>query len=74
MLFVGILLEKGLGTIIPGFIPDPWGKVTEYAPSWVELTVAAGIWAMGAFVFTVLAKAAIPIEIARERQTKFTIR
>ena len=74
MLFIGILLEKGLGTIIPGFIPDPWGKVTEYAPSWVELTVAAGIWAMGAFVFTVLAKAAIPIEIARERQIQFTLK
>lgn len=66
MLFVGILLEKGLGTIIPGFIPDPWGKVTEYAPTYIELLVAAGVWAMGAFVFTVLAKAAIPIELRRE--------
>lgn len=66
MLFVGVVLEKGMGTIIPGFIPDPWGKVTEYAPTWVELTVAAGIWAMGAFIFTVLAKAAIPIELSRD--------
>lgn len=66
MLFIAILIEKGLGTIIPGFIPDPWGKVTEYAPTWVELSVAAAIWAMGAFVFTVLAKAAIPIELKRQ--------
>jgi hypothetical protein len=29
----------------------------------VELTVSAGLWALGAFVFTVLAKAAIPIEL-----------
>jgi hypothetical protein len=31
----------------------------------VELTVSAGLWALGAFVFTVLAKAAIPIELSR---------
>ena len=67
MLFFGILIEKGIGTIIPGFIPEPWGKIHEYAPSWVELTVAMGVWAMGAFVFTVLAKVAIPIEMGALR-------
>jgi molybdopterin-containing oxidoreductase family membrane subunit len=65
MLFVAVEIEKGLGTIIPGFIPDPWGKIVEYSPTAVELIVSLGIWAMGAFVFTVLAKAAIPIELRR---------
>lgn len=68
MLFIGILIEKGIGTIIPGFIPEPWGKIHEYAPTWVELTVALGIWSLGAFVFTVLAKVAIPIEMGLLRQ------
>jgi Ni/Fe-hydrogenase subunit HybB-like protein len=63
MLFVGVLIEKSIGTIIPGFIPEPWGKIPRYVPTWVELTVSAGLWALGAFVFTVLAKAAIPIEL-----------
>lgn len=63
LLFVAILIEKGLGTIIPGFIPESWGKVEEYMPTWVELAVTVGVWAMGAFVFAVLAKAAIPIEM-----------
>ncbi len=67
LLFLGILLEKGLGTIIPGFIPEPWGRIDEYVPTWIELTVSLGIWALGAFVFTVLAKAAIPIELGRKR-------
>lgn len=67
LLFFGILIEKGVGTIIPGFIPEPWGKIDEYAPSWVELLVALGIWAIGCFVFTVLAKAAIPIELGLRR-------
>jgi Ni/Fe-hydrogenase subunit HybB-like protein len=63
MLFVGVLIEKSIGTIIPGFVPEPWGKIPRYVPTWVELVVSAGIWALGAFVFTVLAKAAIPIEL-----------
>lgn len=67
LLFIGILIEKGVGTIIPGFIPEPWGKIHEYAPSWVEITVSLGIWAAGCFVFTVLAKAAIPIELGERR-------
>jgi molybdopterin-containing oxidoreductase family membrane subunit len=70
MLFVAVEIEKGLGTIIPGFIPDPWGKITEYSPTAVELVVSLGIWAMGAFVFTVLAKAAIPIELRRSASSR----
>jgi molybdopterin-containing oxidoreductase family membrane subunit len=63
LLFIGVLIEKSIGTIIPGFVPEPWGKIPRYAPTWVELTVSAGLLALGAFVFTVLAKAAIPIEL-----------
>lgn len=68
MLFIGILIEKGIGTIIPGFIPEPWGKIDEYTPSWVELVVGLGVWSLGAFVFTVLAKVAIPIEMGTLRR------
>jgi Ni/Fe-hydrogenase subunit HybB-like protein len=67
MLFVGVLIDKSLGTIIPGFIPEPWGRIPTYSPTRVELTVSAGLWALGAFVFTILAKAAIPIEMGRSR-------
>lgn len=35
--------------------------------AWVELVVAPGIWAIGCFVFTILAKAAIPIELGVRR-------
>ncbi len=66
-LFIAIWIEKGMGLIIPGFIPGPWGKVVEYTPTWVELGVTAGIWAMGLFIFTMLVKIAIPIEMGRVR-------
>ncbi len=67
MLFVAIWIEKGFGLIVPGFIPGPYGKIVEYLPSGIEIGVTIGIWAMGAFVFTILAKTAIGIELGELR-------
>ena len=63
--FVGIWIEKGMGLVVPGFIPTPLGEVFEYSPTLRELAVAVGIWAIGALVFTLLAKASIAIELGR---------
>ncbi|MBK5208872.1 MAG: polysulfide reductase NrfD [Flavobacteriaceae bacterium] len=65
MLFIAIWIEKGFGLIVPGFIPGPWGKIAEYTPSFVEIFVTLGIWAMGAFIFTILAKTGIAIELGK---------
>lgn len=67
LLFVGIWIEKGLGLVIPGFVPSPLGEIVEYTPSLVELGVTAGIWAAGLFVLTVLIKVAVPIELGEVR-------
>ena len=64
-LSIAIWIEKGLGMIIPGFIPGPWGKILEYTSTWVERRHNAGIWAMEFFIFTMLVKTAIPIKIGR---------
>jgi Ni/Fe-hydrogenase subunit HybB-like protein len=66
-LFVGIWIEKGIGLVIPGFIPSPLGEIVEYTPTWVELCVTAGIWALGLFVLTVLVRVALPIELGHVR-------
>jgi len=66
-LFVGIWIEKGIGLVIPGFIPSPLGEIVEYTPTWVELLVTAGIWALGLFVLTVLVRVALPIELGEVR-------
>lgn len=67
LLFAAIWTEKGMGMVIPGFIPSPLGEIVEYAPTWVELGVTAGIWAMGMFVLTVLVRVALPIELGHVR-------
>jgi len=66
-LFVAIWVEKGIGLVIPGFIPSPLGEIVEYTPTWVELCVTAGIWALGLFVLTVLVRVALPIELGEVR-------
>jgi Ni/Fe-hydrogenase subunit HybB-like protein len=67
VLFVAIWIEKGIGLVIPGFIPSPLGEIVEYTPTWVELCVTAGVWALGLFVLTVLVRVALPIELGEVR-------
>ena len=64
---VGIWIEKGMGFVIPGYIPTPIGEIYEYAPNMTEIMVSLGIWAIGLLIFTLLAKAAIPIECGNLR-------
>ena len=56
--FVGIWIEKGLGLIIPGFVPNSLVEIYEYMPSSTEIGFAIGIWASGAMIYTLFVKAA----------------
>jgi Ni/Fe-hydrogenase subunit HybB-like protein len=67
VLFVAIWIEKGIGLVVPGFVPSPLGEIVEYRPSGIEFAVTAGIWALGMFVLTVLIKVALPIEMGEVR-------
>ncbi len=64
---LGVWVEKGMGLIIPGFIPSPAGDLVEYTPSAIEFLVSLGIWAVGALVFTVFAKVALAIQHGKLR-------
>ncbi len=60
MAFVGAWIEKGMGLIVPGFIPSTLHEIVEYVPSQLEWKVTAGIWAFGLMIFTIAIKAALP--------------
>ncbi len=61
MCIVGIWIEKGMGLVIPGFIPSPLGELVEYTPSLNETLVCFGIWAGGLLCYTVFLRMAVPI-------------
>ena len=69
--FVGIWLEKGMGLVVPGFIPTTLGEVFEYTPTALEINVGLGIWAFGILLFTLLTKAAIAVETGAMRDPRF---
>jgi Ni/Fe-hydrogenase subunit HybB-like protein len=61
--YAGCYIEKGMGLIIPGLTPDVLGEIYEYAPSLTELRVAAGVFALGFLIFTLMLKVAVPISL-----------
>jgi Ni/Fe-hydrogenase subunit HybB-like protein len=60
--FVGTWIDKGLGMISGGFVPNPLHRVHEYVPTLPEILIAIGIWAIGFLVLTALFKIAVTIK------------
>lgn len=62
-IYAGCYIEKGMGLIIPGLTPDTLGEIYQYYPTLTELRVAAGVFAVGFLVFTLMLKVAVPISL-----------
>jgi molybdopterin-containing oxidoreductase family membrane subunit len=60
--FVSLWIEKGLGLVIPGFIPSPLEAVTEYMPTGTEVGITLGVWAIGFLILTLLYKIFIGVQ------------
>lgn len=58
---VGIWIEKGIGLIVPGFVPSTLHEIVEYLPNALEWKVTLGIWALGLLIFTVGIKLAVAV-------------
>ncbi|MBM4100719.1 MAG: polysulfide reductase [Phycisphaerae bacterium] len=65
MLIVGIWIEKGMGMIVPAFIPTPLGEIVEYLPTMNETLVTLGIWAGGILIYTILVRVTVPVLTGR---------
>jgi molybdopterin-containing oxidoreductase family membrane subunit len=61
--YAGCYIDKGMGLIIPGLTPDTLGEIYRYYPTFAELRVAAGVFAVGFLIFTLMLKVAVPITL-----------
>ena len=53
---------------LPNFsTPDTLGEIYEYYPTLTELRVAAGVFAIGFLVFTLMLKVAVPVVLGELR-------
>ncbi|MFW6235738.1 MAG: NrfD/PsrC family molybdoenzyme membrane anchor subunit, partial [Desulfovibrionales bacterium] len=68
LLVIATWIDKGLGLIVGGFVPNMFNTVTEYAPTLMELAVSMAVYATGALILTVLWKVGIGVkkEVAGE--------
>ena len=60
--FAGCYIDKGLGMISGGFVPNPLHEVNEYVPTALEGVITIGVWALGFFVLSVLYKIAVSVK------------
>ena len=70
LVIFGIWIEKGMGLIFPGFTPTPLGEIVEYSPNMGEIFVNLGVVSLGLFIFTLMTKVAISIQMGTLRQEK----
>ncbi|MCB2148724.1 MAG: polysulfide reductase NrfD [Deltaproteobacteria bacterium] len=62
VIIMGTWIDKGLGMISGGFVPNPLHEVNEYVPTMPEIGITLGVYAMGALVLTVLYKMAVGVK------------
>ncbi len=59
--FVSLWIDKGMGLVITGFVPNPLGEVVEYIPTFPEVSITLAVYAIGALIVTVLYKIALSV-------------
>ncbi len=61
-IFTAMWIDKGLGLIVPGFVPSPLGEIASYIPTVPEVLITGGIWALGLLLVTVLFRVTVAIK------------
>jgi len=74
MVFLSIWIDKGLGMVVTGFVPNPLGQVVEYWPTVPEALISLGVYGIGLLLVTGFYKIALsvrhelPVEPVTKRQ------
>lgn len=60
--FIGTWIDKGLGLISGGFVPNPLHQVQEYIPTFPEIMITLGVYATGFLILTLFYKIVISVK------------
>lgn len=60
--FISTWIDKGMGLVVGGFVPNPFERIVEYTPTVPELLITLGVYAIGILVLTVLYKVAVSVK------------
>lgn len=71
--FVACWLDKGIGLVLAGFVPDSFGRVIDYLPTVNEILIICGVYALGLFVLTILYKVAVNVRRVSAGEYKDTL-
>lgn len=69
---VAIWIEKGMGLIVPAFVPTPLGEIVEYVPTARETMICLGIWSFGLLLYTIFVRVSVPVlagEVTYEKRS-----
>ncbi|MEA1933088.1 MAG: NrfD/PsrC family molybdoenzyme membrane anchor subunit [Thermodesulfobacteriota bacterium] len=66
LIFFSLWIDKGLGLVLGGFVPNMTEGITEYYVTLPEIFITLGIWSIGALILTVLYKVAISVKLTKE--------
>ncbi len=62
VIIAGTWIDKGLGMISGGFVPNPLHSVTEYVPTFPEVMITLGVYSLGFFILTLFYKIAVSVK------------
>jgi len=72
-LILGIWIDKGMGMVVTGFVPNSFGEFVEYTPTLPEVMITIGIYSFGALILATLLKVGIGVrEAGMHRQESLT--
>ncbi len=58
-------IDKGMGLIVGGFVPDPLEHIIEYMPTLPEVLISIGVYGIGFLILSLLYKIAITVKEQR---------
>jgi [DsrC]-trisulfide reductase subunit P len=62
LIIITTYIDKGLGLMTGGFVPNPLEHVVEYWPTLPEFLITLGVYSVGGLVLTILYKVAVSVK------------